>query len=75
MKEVEAVDSDVTPVCDLSLPIACDSHDGGGEKKEGQHATEARSYYADFSLASLPVAAGDESFESLFLSGPLNHID
>ena len=44
MKEVEAVDSDVTPVCDLSLPIVCDSHDGGGEKKEGQHATESRSY-------------------------------
>ena len=36
MKEVEAVDSDVTPVCHLSLPMACDSHDGGDENKEGQ---------------------------------------
>ena len=35
---MEAMDSDATPVRGLSLPTARESHDGGGEGDEGDHA-------------------------------------
>ena len=38
MRKVEATDSDATSVCGLSLPIARESHDGGGEGDDGEHA-------------------------------------
>ena len=41
MREVEVVDSDVAPVCGLWLSIALDSHEGGGEREEGDHGTQA----------------------------------
>ena len=34
--EVEVVDSDVAPVCGLSLSIARESDDGGGEEKRAR---------------------------------------